>query len=266
MNTQTVEKKGLLKHVLQGRLDCFRSCSIFSPLQGAAFHSSNDGSYYYSSGIDFAPCNGIISDEKEISDNEIEIGLEFFQSRKLPFIWWTSQNLESKGFLPGGNLTGIALDISHEFPTLNDTPQLKIRAINGMEELNTFSRMVIDAFGMNPNVIGQYQAVYGAAMHHNEQIHYLAFHENTPVGTITLSTSDSAGIWNLSVHHEHRNKGIGGALVAFATAEAKKRGHEQVMAILMPKGLASSPFTKHSFKKVCEFPFYIHGATTALEK
>jgi GNAT superfamily N-acetyltransferase len=266
MQTQILDKNVLPKYVLQGRLDCFRSCSIFSPLQGAAFHSSNDGTFYYSSGIDFAPCNGIISDQKEISDKEIESGLEFFQTRKLPFIWWTSQNLEAKGFQPGGILTGIGLDISHEFPSSNEVSSVKIRPIEGPEELNTFSRMIIHAFGMNPNVIGQYQAVYGAAMHHKEQIHYLAFHEGIPVGTITLSTSDTSGIWNLCVDQEHQNKGIGAALITAALAEAKKLHYDQVMAILMPKGMAWSSFTKLGFKKVCEFPFYLHGASGALER
>lgn len=257
MQTQTLDKKALLHYVKQGRLDCFRSCSIFSPLQGAAFHSSNDGSFYYSSGIDFASCNGIITDQKEISNKEIESGIEFFQTRKLPFIWWTSQNLESKGFQPGGILTGIVAETSHGFSS-HDVSPYKIQAISGMEELHTFCKMVINAFGMTPNVIGQFQAVNGAAMHHNEQIHYLAFHENIPVGTITLSTSDSASIWNLCVIQEYQNKGIGTALISTAIAEAKKLGYARVMAIMMPKGIAWGPFTKLGFHKICEFPFYTY--------
>lgn len=260
MQTQTLDKKALLNYVKQGRLDCFRSCSIFSPLQGAAFHSGNDSTYYYSSGIDFAPCNGIVTDEKELSDVEIETGLEFFKARKLPFIWWTSQNLEANGFSPGGVLTGFAADTSQS----NEAPSVDIRAVAKPEELNTFCRMVIDAFGMNPNVIGQYQAVYGAAMHHNEHINFLAFHDNTPVGTITLSTSDTAGIWNLCVHPEHRNKGIGTALISTALNEAKKLGYAQVMSILMPNGMTLGPFTKLGFQKICEFPFYVRGATAAI--
>lgn len=249
MQTQTLDKKALFRFVKQGRLDCFRSCSIFSPLQGAAFHSSNDGSFYYSSGIAFATCNGIVTDQKELSLKEIESGMEFFQTKKLPFIWWTSQNLENMGFKRGGVLTGIAADISG-FSSI--AAPFQIRAISKLEELHAFCKIVVDAFEMTRNIVGQYQAVYGAAMHHNEQIHYLAFEDDIPVGTITLSTSETAGIWNLSVHPEHRNKGIGSALITTALTEARKLGYSQVMGI-SPEGMT---FTKLGFQKVCEFPFY----------
>ena len=46
-----------------------------------------------------------------------------------------------------------------------------------------------------------------------------------------------------------------------ALIEAKKRHHDQVMAILMPKGMAWELFTKMGFNPVCEFPFYIYGVS-----
>lgn len=255
MQTQTLNKSALLEYILQGRLECFRSSSIFSPLQGAAFHSSGDGSFYYSSGIDCAFCNGIITDQKEISDKEIESGIEFFHTRKLPFIWWSSQNLELKEFQAGGALTGIAIDITHGFS--NISPQIAVRLITKNEELNTFSRILIEGFGMCRNIVGQYQAVLGASMHHNEQLHYLAFYENIPVGTVTLTASDSSGIWNISVLPQYQNKGIRTALISTALAEAHKLGYDHVMAILMPKDEAYNTFARMGFQKICEFPYYI---------
>lgn len=254
MQTQAIEKKPLQQYVMQGRLDYFRACSIFSPLQGAAFHSNNDSSFYYSSGIDFAPCNGIVSGVKELSDKEIENGIDFFETRKLPFIWWTKQNLEPHGLQPGGMFIGMTLEIPEGFIAASD---IKIRPLEGFEELNAFSRMVIDAFGMNLNVIGQFQAVYGASMHHNEHLHYLAFYNDQPVGTITLSTSDTTGIWNLSVLPSYRNQGIGTALISTAVEEAKRRGYEQVMVLVPPK-MQFGIFSKLGFKKICEFPVFVH--------
>ena len=91
----------------------------------------------------------------------------------------------------------------------------------------------------------------------------MAYLNGVPVGTATLSvSSSSAGIWNLATLPEHRKHGIGGALVHAALVEAKKRQYDQVMAILMPKGLAWGLFTKLGFQAVCEFPFYIYGVSS----
>jgi ribosomal protein S18 acetylase RimI-like enzyme len=71
----------------------------------------------------------------------------------------------------------------------------------------------------------------------------------------------SAGIWSLSTLPEFRKNGVGSALVSAALAEAKKRKYDQVMAILMPKGMAWGLFTKLGFKEVCKFPFYVYGVS-----
>jgi ribosomal protein S18 acetylase RimI-like enzyme len=105
-------------------------------------------------------------------------------------------------------------------------------------------------------------------MKKKEQIHFMAYLNGVPVGTATFSISpSSAGIWNLATLSEHRKHGIGGALVHEALVEAKRREHDQVMAILMPKGLAWGLFMKLGFQAVCEFPFYIYGVSSeGLEK
>ena len=52
-----------------------------------------------------------------------------------------------------------------------------------------------------------------------------------------------------------------------ALVEAQKRKYNQVMAILMPKGIAWGLFTKLGFKEVCHFPFYVYGVSAdELEK
>ena len=95
-----------------------------------------------------------------------------------------------------------------------------------------------------------------------EQVHFTAYLNEVPVGTATLSvSSSSAGIWNLATVMEYRNHGIGGALVHAAIAEAKRRQYRQVMAILMPKGMAWGLFTKLGFKAACKFPFYVYGVS-----
>jgi ribosomal protein S18 acetylase RimI-like enzyme len=269
MKTQTIEKSDLLQTVMQGRLEFFQSCSASSPLPGAEFQEKSPGSYYYSSGIDYAPCNGVMeSSNRVISKQEIQDAVHFFKHRKLPFIWWTGQNLEAEGFQPGGILTGIAVDITEGIPKTTGSQKIKIKVVETTDELNVFSNLSVSAFGMNAATMHQFQAMNMATMVQGEQLHLLAYLGDRAVGTATLSTCpSSAGIWSLTTLPDCRRQGVGSALVLAALSEAKKRLYDQVMAILMPKGMAWGLFTKLGFKEVCQFPFFVHGVSAAeLEK
>jgi len=256
-------KNFLLQSVLQGRLDTFRSGSVCSPLPQADFKDTNQNNVY-AWGIDYAPGNGVM--EKNANriptEAEIEQTIEYFSAKNLPFIWWTSAKiLETKGFQFGGILTGIALDISQGVPPKPATSSdLKIKIVESETDLDSFTKLAAEAFAMNANATEQWRALNASVMERNEQVHFLAYLDGIPVGTVTLSVSpSSAGIWNLATLPEHRKHSIGAALVYTALVEAKKRQYGQVMAILMPKGMAWGLFTKLGFKEVCEFPFYVYG-------
>src|SRR5579872_6710600 len=201
METILSKKDPLLQSVMQGRLDFFRSGAVCSPLQGAAFKNTEEGDVYYCSGIDYPPCNGVISDKDRVpKEEEIDAAIAFFKSRQLPFIWWTAtKNLESKGFQYGGILTGIALDISKGLPQYQPSSKVQVKCIETDADLRVFAQLSIAIFGMKEDSFEQFHAVNSAAMKQGEQVHYLAFIEGKPVGTATLSTSaSSAGIWSLA--------------------------------------------------------------------
>lgn len=272
MKDMTLEKdKELLQAVLHGRFDFFRTNSILSPLAHAEFQNM-DQKILYAWGTDYVCGNGIIEkDQNRIPTNEeIDRTIEHFTAKKLPFMWWSAAKvLETKGFQFGGILTGIALDIKKNVPAKpKSSPDLKIEIIQSEEGMNSFMELAANAFAMNANAAQQCLELNISTMNHGEQIHLLARLNGVPVGTVSLSVSpSSAGIWNLAALPEHRNQGIGSALVYAALVEAKKRRYDQVMAILMPKGMAWGLFTKLGFKEVCEFPFYLYGVSAEeLEK
>lgn len=255
----------LLRSVLQGRLDTCRSSSIYSPLIEADFKEKSQNSVYVW-GMDYACGNGVIENngDRIPSEEEIDQIIEYFSAKNLPFIWWTSAKvLETKGFQFGGILTGIALDISQEIPSqLPTSSKLKIKIVQTQSELEDFTNLAADAFAMNSKATKQWLALNESVMKEGEQIHFIAYLDEIPVGTTTLSLSpSSAGIWNLATVLEHRKHGIGGALVHAALIEAKKREYDQIMAILMPKGLAWGLFKKLGFRAMCEFPFYVYGVS-----
>ncbi|MBM3198561.1 MAG: GNAT family N-acetyltransferase [Chlamydiae bacterium] len=261
----------LLQLVIQGRFDAFRSGSICSPLPDAYFRET-DQSCLYAWGMDYVCGNGVI-EKNEVripTEEEIDRTIEYFSSKNLPFMWWSSANvLETKGFQFGGVLTGIALDLSQGVPSKPiASPDLKIKIVQSDSELEAFTKLAANAFAMNSKASEQWLSLNDAVMKKGEQVHFMAYLNGIPVGTTSLSVApSSAGIWNLATLPEYRKHGIGGTLVHAALVEAKKRSHNQVMAILMPKGMAWGLFTRMGFKVVCEFPFYIYGISAEeLEK
>lgn len=264
-----VKEMSSVKLVLQGRYDTFRSASICSPLPHADF-SESDQNCLFAWGMDFVCSNGIIEKNgmRIPTEEEIDSVIAYFSSKSLPFMWWSSAKiLETKGFQYGGILTGIAIDISQGVPS-SEISNVKIQIVNSDSEIESFTHLAGNAFAMNPKAIDQWVALNASLMKKDEQVHFMAYINETPVGTASLSVApSSAGIWNLATLPEYRKHGIGSALVHAALTEAKRRHHHQVMAILMPKGMAWGLFTKMGFKEVCEFPFYIYGlAAGELEK
>lgn len=261
----------LLQSVIQGRYDTFRLSSVCSPLPKADFRET-DQNCLYAWGMDYVGGNGVIEKNAERIPTEEEINafIEYFSSKNLPFMWWSSAKiLETKSFQFGGILTGIALDISQGMPSNpSASSDLRIKIIQSDSELTSFTNLAGNAFAMSPKATEQWLALNDSVMKKGKQVHFIAYLNGVPVGTATLSvTPSSAGIWNLATLPEHRKHGIGSALVHAALVEAKKRHYDQVMAILMPKGLARGLFTKMRFKAVCEFPFYIYGVSAEeLEK
>lgn len=265
------KENALLQSVIQGRFDTFRSGSVCSPLPEADFRET-DQNCLYAWGMDYVCGNGVMEKNgKRIpTEKEIDTAIEYFSSKNLPFMWWSSAKiLETKGFKFGGILTGIVLDISQGLPSKPaSSSDLKIKIVQSDSELESFTNLAANAFSMSPKATEQWLALNDSVMKKNEQVHFMAYLNGVPVGTATLSVApSSAGIWNLATLPEHRKHGIGGALVHAALVEAKKRNHNQVMAILMPKGMAWGLFTKMGFKAACEFPFYIYGVSAEeLEK
>ena len=253
----------LLKAVLQGRFDFFRSNSVHSPLPEASFHDMNQ-TCIYAWGMDYVCGNGVMEQDgtRVPTEEEIDQAIQYFSSKHLPFMWWTSAKiLETKGFQFGGNLTGIALDISQALPpSLQAAANLEIKIAQTEAEVKALTDLASDVFAMSMKTSQQWPLLNNAVRIQGEQIHFIAYLNGVPVGSATLCISPtSAGIWNLATASEHRKQGIGFALVHAALVEAKKRHYNEVMAILLPEGLAWSGAMKLGFTEVCKFPFYMYG-------
>jgi ribosomal protein S18 acetylase RimI-like enzyme len=256
--------------IMMGLTDFFRSVSKEGSLPRSDFRDNSERSLY-SAGLDHALFNGVIEkNEISLKHHDVNEVVNFFNSKKLPFVWWTnSKFLETQGFQFGGTMKGIALDITKGKPIPSAPPlNVKVKTVNTEQELNVFSRIIADCFGLNSQIEQQYTRVNKTAMDRKEQIHFLAYLDGIPVSTATLATlPKSAGIWNCATLPAYRKRGIGTFLCSAASIEAKKMNYQQIMAILMPKGLAWGLFNNLGYKEVTTLPFYVYGASAnELEK
>lgn len=250
--------------IIASLTDFLRSGSQCSPSAKAEFQENSQRALY-SSGIDFAPCNGIIEKEEKshLKEAEIDDIISLFSSKKLPFVWWTNnKSLEARGFQFGGIMKGLALDaMKNNLKTAPSLPGLKIKSIETEEDVKIFANLIGNCFGFSSEVIQQYSDTSHSAMERKQQKHFMAYINDIPVSTVTLTiTGTTAGIWNGATLPEYRRQGIGTALCFTAIAEAKACGCEQVVAVLMPKGLAWGLCRDLGFKEISSLPFYVFGA------
>jgi len=232
-----------------------------------------DGRLYYASGIDYPTCNGVIdlTPDLPLTQAAIASAVDFFTARQLPFMWWPlchdCEALERTGFQPGGTMKGIVLELAHWEPKVLDLPAgLAIREVCAPEEQLLFMRIMAQAFGMNPGAEQQMAAIFQAAVEQGDMHNLMAYVDDVPVATVTLSTCSSVGgLWDGACLPDYRRRGILTALLQAALQESRRRGQQHAMAILMPKGMARGPTQTLGMVDVSDHPFYLYGATGPLE-
>lgn len=250
--------------IMMGLIEFFRSASEKSSLSRSDF-KDNEQRTLYSSGIDYAPCNGIIEkNETALKHHDVKEVVSFFSKKNLPFIWWTNDAfLETQGFQFGGTMKGIKLDIKNGIMLPHAPPRVEAKIVSTEKELNAFCKIIGECFGFTPDIERQYAKMSLLAMNRKEQVHFLAYVDDVPVSTATLTIlPKSPGVWNCATLPSYRKRGIGSFLCSLASRHAKEMNYHEVMAILMPKGLAWGPFKKLGYKEVSSLPFYVYGASS----
>ncbi len=263
MAAQTpVSKKIYLETILNGRDEFFRAVSMHQALPHSYFFEDATRTIYMS-GVKYAPCNGVIDKSGELKEHEIDDIIDQFRNVKLPFLWWGgSQLLESKGLHFSGHFKGICLDLNR--PVSTEQPKiesLEVKPTATLQELNDFTNILATNFELAPDVAQQLMKVLEIAQQKENLVNLVAYVNGVPVGTITLFLGTIAGIWNLSILPDYRNKGIGMALTRAAIKVAKQREYDHMMAVLMPQGSAWNLCATLGCGEVCDIPCYIDNLT-----
>lgn len=254
----------LIEVILQGRLDMLQAYSDHTVLPAAEFHDEKKRMLCIS-GTDYATLNSVV--EKDFasspSEHDIDTYVRYFQEKQLPFIWWAAADsaaLEKKGFQYCGRLKGIYLNIAKSLPAKPLALPMEIREVHSADELRAFAKICQETYGMNEKAGAQFAVINGMPLKQGRLIHLLAYVDNVPVAAATLMLGAKvAGIWNLATLDSYRKRGIGSTLVHKALTLAKQQHYDDVMALIMPKGMAMHVFEQMGFEEICDFPFYIYG-------
>jgi GNAT superfamily N-acetyltransferase len=198
--------------------------------------------------------------------------LDMLKDKELPFLWWeapipigsennastnTSMEILTKnGLQVGGLLTGIWTHLDAIHSKMSAPAGVTIRPVQSLSDLNLFCQCVFPICNIASHVVEQLFMIFEKSFL-TEEIHYLAYQEEKPIGGITLAMGEkSAGLWNFAILESHRKQGIGSALIQAALMEAKQRGYQDLMAILMPTEIGNL-WRQFHFQEVCHFPFYV---------
>ena len=189
-----------------------------------------------------------------------------YAERNLPLLWWTSpsstppeihRHLTSAGFIPNGELTGMALDLQKLITGPYPGELVIERAKDPAAQLN-FARTLCQGFqvpqDMAEPMIDQALAMdYGAD---GPLINYIGYFNGQPVATSSLFLkSGVAGIYNISTLPAFRRRGFGSAVTLAPLVESKKRGYH--FSVLHGSAMAIPLYRRLGFKTYCYFNQYL---------
>lgn len=191
------------------------------------------------SGIPFPLCNGIFQarlDSGEI-DGAVENALRFFRKRKLPGLWWVGPSsvppdletvLKRHGLVRTAASVGMAMDLG-PLPRAPVLPEgIDIGPVTGEDMLRRWIRPFSMVFSLPPAAADFFFECYRdlGSDPSSPLLHFAALREGEPVGTASLVLgAGAAGLYNVAVFPEYRNRGLGAALAIHAFEKAKTLGY-----------------------------------------
>ena len=189
-----------------------------------------------------------------------------YAERNLPILWWTSpsstpleisNHLTSAGFVPSGELTGMAIDLQ-DLAIPRQPENLIIEPTAEPSSLVTFAHTLGQGFQVQ-RAIMEPMIDQALAMDHGTSgplINYVGTLNGLAVATSSLYLgSGVAGIYNVSTLPAVRHRGIGTAVTMAPLLEAQARGYR--FAILHASAMAYPMYQELGFKTYCYFHQYL---------
>lgn len=215
------------------------------------------------------PFANIVWRHKSLNEKETHHLINLFEKQEMPFLWWDpptpathSHSLNSlliqRGLQFSGYLKGVTTSTHQKFASsLPDN--LTIQRVENAQDLKTFCHCIFSLFGLPTELIDQLYQVMNQPLQNTQEAHYIAYDGQTPIGGITVSMNQMAGIWNFMTHPDYQAQGLETALMLTALTKAKQEGYVQAMAMFMPG--EELLWNACGWQEICQFPFYMHSGS-----
>lgn len=238
----------------------------------AAQYSSNnhsgvedlDGSLRYCSGCEFPFFNGVFNNHRNsklVIKDELEPIIDFFTDKKLPFIWWWTQqseipeeiklNLDENGFQFLGDFLGIAAKLDEmEFSSTNN--KIEIGIVSTHKEYELFLNIMCHVFQMSEFIKNDLKEMYQSYGPQGKFKHYIGYYLGEPVSTLTTYMDGQiVGLYNGATLADFQKNGICSALAHHAIKEAMALNCKYAVSQLMTPGMAKGLSDKMGAKTYC---------------
>jgi ribosomal protein S18 acetylase RimI-like enzyme len=226
-----------------------------------------EGAMGYFTGIPFPMVNGVVRPRfpAESADAGIDAFIEHARRRKVPMLWHVTpgsepedlgKRLEARGFQPGGQVPGMAIDLStvtaEELP-----PGLTISAVRDEADARHVARLLCQCFGMPSWLQESWERIVLIEGVNDDATFqsYLGWVDGEPVAVSGVAyMAGVAGLYNIGTLAEFRGRGIGRAITLAPIVDARARGYR--IGILHASDMGFPVYRNLGFETYCEIQLY----------
>jgi len=198
--------------------------------------------------------NAVLGSPKSNWDQCIKEQLNFFQSAKMPFVWYVDEDTDpafkekllNHGFQNGGIFQGVIGTLDQAIPDPEIPRDCVLELVDNETALEEFNELVCAIFDMKGVTKEMYKKVMGNATkdEHHPMFHWIARKQGKVVSAVsTLISGDIVSFWNGASLPEVRRHGLNTALRRLALKHAVSKGcrlgSSYLMSEAMPFGICS---------------------------
>lgn len=218
-----------MEKIIQNHLNSFLEITALKVLKTdffTAIKSNLDSAYY--NAVSFLK-NSISAEDFSACLKEIK---DFYQQYHTPnfCIWDYNYNSVSSfanenSFAANLEFIGLSCQLQDENYELKDTPDVYYKKLKSIEELKDFFLPFHVSFPFTDTAFEEIKKIYHNNFNNVNLTHYVAYQNESPIACASLYILDGiAGLYNLAVLPDYRNRGIGKNLQKIRLNDAKKLG------------------------------------------
>ena len=219
-------------------------------------------------GVPHPILNGVIRTSLFPADlkAQIQSSIDYFHSRQVPMMWMVTPSsrpedlaphLEAQGLALKGTMPGMGIDLQVLPDSLPLPADVVIEEVGDQHVLKQWSRALGLGFGLSPEIVDVFVRV-SVLLGYGEQApirSFLAYYKGEPAGTSSLYLGAGvAGIYNVAVVPEARQKGIGAAITAAPLQIARDLGYR--IGTLQASKMGEPVYRRLGFQEHGQFAMY----------